>query len=193
MSHALFLDRDRYMRFETHITIRFPRLNRTDHSTVNIPSNAWERAWRYCLYRRPPHPRHRLLFSLYWQNRCLLPIPQLLEVALVRRNGAPALTGHYLAENLPRLGMPSHMEHFLSASYQLFPLSGHAEVEPSYVVGVTTSPLCKHHLTHTRAQHIFLCPPRHIMPQASSRLNPTAQIPMSILDLHTGLGVRFSN
>ncbi|CAM9706986.1 unnamed protein product, partial [Sphacelaria rigidula] len=41
--------------------------------------------------------------------------PQLLEVALVHRNSMPALTGHYLAEILPRIDAPADAEHFVSA------------------------------------------------------------------------------
>ena len=41
--------------------------------------------------------------------------PQLLEVNLVRSNGSPALTGHYLVGMLPQPGFLSKQEHFVAS------------------------------------------------------------------------------
>ena len=38
--------------------------------------------------------------------------PQMLEVDLVRSNGSPALTGHYLVDMLPQPGILSMQKHF---------------------------------------------------------------------------------
>ena len=70
--------------------------------------------------------------------------PQLLDVALVRRNGMPALKGHYLAELLPRVGAPAGTEHFVSAGRQLLPLTGHANLEPGDVIGIAVAPIDAH-------------------------------------------------
>ena len=47
--------------------------------------------------------------------------PQLLEVNLVRSNGSPALTGHYLVDMLPQPGILSMHEHSLPQGGTCFP------------------------------------------------------------------------
>ena len=49
---------------------------------------------------------------------------QLLEVNLVRSNGSPALTGHYLVDILPQPGILSMQEHFVASGRQVLPLTG---------------------------------------------------------------------
>lgn len=46
---------------------------------------------------------------------------KLLKIALVRRVGTPALTGHHLVEMLPRIGASADTGHFVSAGKQLLP------------------------------------------------------------------------
>ena len=67
--------------------------------------------------------------------------PQLLEVNLVRSNGSPALTGHYLVDMLPQPSFLSTQEHFVAAGRQLLPLTGVADLDPGDLVGVAHSPL----------------------------------------------------
>ena len=56
--------------------------------------------------------------------------PQMLEVNLVRSNGSPALTGHYLVDMLPQPSFLSTQEHFVASGRQLLPLTGVADLEP---------------------------------------------------------------
>ena len=46
---------------------------------------------------------------------------QLLEVNLVRSNGSPALTGHYLVDMLPQPGIRSMQENFVDTGRQVLP------------------------------------------------------------------------
>lgn len=66
---------------------------------------------------------------------------QLLEVALVRTNRTPVLTDHYLSDMLSSLGVPLHMEHFVSIGHQIFPLTGNAKLEPCDIIGVGSAPM----------------------------------------------------
>ena len=85
--------------------------------------------------------------------------PQLLEVNLVRSNGSPALTGHYLVDMLPQPSILSMQEHFVASGRQLFPLTGVADLEPADLVGVAHDPLLSvplgalQHATHAAEPH----------------------------------------
>ena len=67
--------------------------------------------------------------------------PQLLEVNLVRSNGSPAPTGHYLVDMLPPPGILSMQEHFVASGWKVLPLTGVADLEPGDQVGVAHAPL----------------------------------------------------
>ena len=67
--------------------------------------------------------------------------PQLLEVNLVRSNGSPALTGHYLVDMLPQSSFLSTQTHFVASGRQLLPLTGVADLKPGDLVGVAHAPL----------------------------------------------------
>ena len=66
--------------------------------------------------------------------------PQLPEVNLVRSNGSPVLTGHYLVDMLPRPSIRSMQEHFVASGWQVLPLTGVADLEPGDLVGVAHAP-----------------------------------------------------
>ena len=67
--------------------------------------------------------------------------PQLLAVNLVRINGLPALTGHYLVEMLPRPDFLLAEEHFAASGRQILPISGATDLEPDDLLGVAHAPL----------------------------------------------------
>ena len=85
--------------------------------------------------------------------------PQLLEVNLVRSNGSPALTGHYLVDMLPQPGILSMQEHFVASGRQVLPLTGVADLESGDLVGVAHAPLLSvplgalQHATHAAKPH----------------------------------------
>ena len=67
--------------------------------------------------------------------------PSLVPVNLVRSSGAPALTGHFLADMLPRDGASSETEISVANSYQTITLSGSTDLEPGDLLGTSSSPL----------------------------------------------------
>eukprot|EP00752_Nemacystus_decipiens_P002032 g1947.t1 len=66
---------------------------------------------------------------------------QLLEVNLVRADGAPALRGQYLVEMDPNM-MPTE-EVFVSNGRQSIPVAGCAEIEPGTILGYASAPLLR--------------------------------------------------
>ena len=67
--------------------------------------------------------------------------PTLVEVNLVRQSGAPAFTGNYMVNMLPREDPLSDSVLFVSDGYQTIPLSGSTDLEPGDLLGTSTSPL----------------------------------------------------
>ena len=67
--------------------------------------------------------------------------PQLIPVNLVRLDGSPALTGHYMVDLFP-VHDSDPSERFVSSGRQLIPL-GYQELEPGDVLGTASSPLLR--------------------------------------------------
>ena len=73
--------------------------------------------------------------------------PQLIPVNLVRLDGPPALTGHYMVDLLPAHADSVPSERFVSSGRQLIPLTGYQDIEPNDVLGTASSPLLRVPLT----------------------------------------------
>lgn len=69
------------------------------------------------------------------------PEPQLVEVALVHRNGAAALTSHYKVEILLLPGLISPPEPFVSPGRQFHRLASCTELESGDLPSVTSATL----------------------------------------------------
>ena len=69
--------------------------------------------------------------------------PQLIPVNLVRLDGSPALTGHYMVDILPVNADSKPLERFVSSGQQLIPLTGYQDLEPGDVLGTASSPLLR--------------------------------------------------
>ena len=69
--------------------------------------------------------------------------PQLIPVNLVRLDGTPALTGHYMVDLLPAHDDSTPPERFVSSGRQLIPLTGHKDLEPGDVLGTASSHLLR--------------------------------------------------
>ena len=67
--------------------------------------------------------------------------PQLIPVNLVRLDGSPALTGHYMVDLLPVHDHSNPSERFVSSGRQSILLTGYQELEPGDVLGTASSPL----------------------------------------------------
>ena len=69
--------------------------------------------------------------------------PQLIPVNLVRLDGSPALTVHYMVDLLPSHDDSNPWERFVSSGRLLIPLTGYRDLEPGDVTGTTSSPLLR--------------------------------------------------
>ena len=69
--------------------------------------------------------------------------PQLIPVNLVRLDGSPALTGHYMVDMLPVHDDSSPSERFVSSGKQSIPLTGCQELEHGDILGTASSPLLR--------------------------------------------------
>ena len=69
--------------------------------------------------------------------------PQLIPVNLVRLDGSPALTGHYMVDLLPAHDDSNPSERFVSSGRQLIPLTGYQDLEPGDIIGTASSPLLR--------------------------------------------------
>ena len=69
--------------------------------------------------------------------------PQLISANLVRLDGSPALTGHYMVDLLPVNDDSCLSERFVSSGRQLIPLTGYQDLEPGDILGTTSSPLLR--------------------------------------------------
>ena len=69
--------------------------------------------------------------------------PRLIPVNLVRLDGSPALTGHYMVGLLPVHADSVPSERFVASGRQLIPLTGYQDLEPGDVLGTASSPLLR--------------------------------------------------
>ena len=69
--------------------------------------------------------------------------PQHIPVNLVRLDGFPALTGHYMVDLLPVNDDSYPLERFVSSGRQLIPLTGYQDLEPGDILGTASSPLLR--------------------------------------------------
>ena len=66
---------------------------------------------------------------------------RLTPVNLVRRDGSPALTGHYMVDLLPLSDSSETTECFVSSGRLNIPLSGCRELKAGDILGTASSPL----------------------------------------------------
>ena len=69
--------------------------------------------------------------------------PQLIPVNLVRLDGSPPLTGHYMVNLLPVHDDSNPSERFVSSGRQSIPLTGYQELAPGDVPATASSPLLR--------------------------------------------------
>ena len=77
------------------------------------------------------------------QGVSLTDSPQLIPVYLVRLDGSPALTGHYMVNLLPVYDDSNPSERFVSSGRQSIPLTRYQKLEPGDVLGTASSPLLR--------------------------------------------------
>ena len=77
------------------------------------------------------------------QGASLTDSPQLIPVKLVRLDGSPTLTGHYIVDLFLVHDDSDPSERFVSSGRQSIPLAGYQELEPGDVPGTASSPLLR--------------------------------------------------
>ena len=145
MQHAVLLGRDSWMRFDSR-----------SYATLPSPSSSCRTKGELTLSHldgtrgASAFARHQTAsggaFHLRYAGTTgisLTPEPRLVEVDLVRRGGATALTGNYMVDMLPQEGMFTLSEYFVQEGKQFIPLAGCAELEPGDLFGVASAPLLR--------------------------------------------------
>ena len=96
--------------------------------------------------------------------------PQLVPVHLIRLDGSPALTGHYMVNIITTHDHQDPSEHFVGSGRQTIPLTGYRDLEPGDILGTASGPLLRVPL-ETLAQHDA---PINVTPVAESLLPSTS-------------------
>ena len=69
--------------------------------------------------------------------------PQPVPVNLVRLDGSPALTGHYMVDIATTHDGQGPFEHFVASGQQTIPLTGLRDLEPGDILGTASHPLLR--------------------------------------------------
>ena len=108
--------------------------------------------------------------------------PQLVPVNLVRLNGSPALTGHYMMDIATTHNGQDPLGYFVASGQQSIPLTGHRDLEPEDILGAASHPLLRvpfetlppngiqHDVTTIAESPVTLAPPStatNVTPEAS--------------------------
>ena len=68
---------------------------------------------------------------------------QLIPVHLIRLDGSPALTGHYMVNMNTTHDYQDPSEHFVGSGRQTIPLAGYRDLEPGDILGTASAPLLR--------------------------------------------------
>ena len=96
---------------------------------------------------------------------------QLIPVNLVRLEGSPALTGHYMVDLPPAHDDSDPSERFVSSGRQLIALTGYRDLEQGDVLGTASSPLLHVPLEAPTFHNV----PADVSALAESPTNPASQ------------------
>ena len=102
--------------------------------------------------------------------------PQLIPVNLVRLDGSPAVTGHYMVDLLPAHDDSNPSERFVSSGRQLIPLTGYQDLELGDVLGTASSPLLRVPLEVLTPHNV----PPDVSALAESPTTPASQTALSL-------------
>ena len=144
MRYPLLLGRDNWMRFHSRSYQTLPpqpdgRI--FGELTLSFCDDNLGSAAAYTRNRESSDAVYHLVYDGLGVS--LTDSPQLLSVNLVRLDGSPALTGHYMVGLLPAHDDSNPSERFVSSGRQLIPLTGYQDLEPGDVLGTASSPLLR--------------------------------------------------
>ena len=144
MRCPLLLGRDSWMRFPSrsyHTLPSHPDGRTFCESTLSPCEDNRDRAAAYIRNREASDNAYHLVYDGLGVS--LTDSPQLIPVNLVRLDGSPSLTGHYMVDLRPVNDDSYPCERFVSSSRQLIPLMGYQDLEPVDILGTVSSPLLR--------------------------------------------------
>ena len=144
MRCPLLLGRDSWMRFHSRSYQTLspqPDGRIFDELTLSIGDNNLGSAAAYIRDRASSDAVYHLVYDGLGVS--LTDSPQLIPVNLVRRDGSPSLTGHYMVDLPPAPNSSDPSEQFVYSGRQLIPLTGYQDLEPGDVLGAASSPLLR--------------------------------------------------
>ena len=140
MQHPIFLGRDSSMRFEQRLYTTLPHQPPGPLlGELSLLHHDLNRAATFIPDGRSTDDVYHLRYA-GTRTTSLSTTPTLVEVNLVRQSGAPAFTGNYLVDMLPRDDPPSDTAFFVSGGHKTIPFSGSTELEPEDFLGTSSSP-----------------------------------------------------
>ena len=173
MRCPLLLGRDSWMRFHSR---SYQALTPTPDSRIfgeltlsHTFGDACNGAAAYVHSHGAPNTAYRLVYD--GPGISLNITPQLVPVHLIRLDGSPALTGHYMGNMITTHDYQDPSEHFVGSSRQSIPLTGYRDLEPGDILGTASAPLLRVPLG-TLAQHDA---PINVTPVAES-LSPATPL-----------------
>ena len=145
MRCPLLLGRDSWIRFHTR---SYQTLVPTNDGHIfgeltlsHTFSNAHNSAAAYIHSCETPDATHHLIYD--GQGMTLTTAPQLVPVNLVRLDGSPALTIHYMVDTATTHDGQGAFEHFVASGRQTIPLTGLRDLEPGDILGTASHPLLR--------------------------------------------------
>ena len=144
MRCPLLLGRDSWMRFHSRSYQTLspqPDGRIFGELTLSICDDNLGSAAAYIRNRETSNAAYHLVYDD--PGVSLIDSPQLIPVNLLRLDGSPALTGHYVVDLLSAHDDSTPPGRFVSSGQQLLPLTGHQDLEPGDVLGTASSPLLR--------------------------------------------------
>ena len=145
MRCLLLLGRDSWMRFHSR---SYQTLAPTSDGGVfgeltlsHTFDDAYNSATAYIRSCETTNVVHHLVYD--GQAMSLTSSPQLVPVNLIRLNGSPALTGHYMLDIITTDDDQYRSEHFVASGQQTIPLTGHRDLEPGDIQGTASALLLR--------------------------------------------------
>ena len=144
MRCPLLLGRDSWMRFHprSYQTLSpQPDSRIFGELTLSLCDDNLGSGAAYIRNRKASDAAYHLVYD--GQGVSLADSPQLIPVNLVRLDGSPARTGHYMVDLFPVHDDSNPSERFVSSGRQLIPLTGYQDLKPGDVLGTASSPLLR--------------------------------------------------
>ena len=145
MQCSLLLGRDSWMRFHTR---SYQTLAPTHDGRIfgeltlsHTFYNAHKSAAAYIHSCETLDSTHHLTYD--GTGMTLTTAPQLVPVNLVRLDGSPALTCHYMVDIATAHDGQGPFEHFVASGRQTIPLTGLRDLEPGDILGTASHPLLR--------------------------------------------------